>query len=89
MDTCDKNKAIFTMRQILEQIHEWNTNLYYYFLDFNQAFEGSQGISLNDLETLYGIPNKMFVILKLLYHGSWAKVLCDGEPSGSVVAGYG
>ena len=73
------SEHIFTMRQILEQSHEWNTSLYINFLDFKKAFDSVHRDSLWKILQHYGVPNKLVNVIKMLYQGFSAQVLCDGE----------
>ena len=75
------SEHIFTMRQILEQSHEWNSSLYVNFLDFKKAFDSVHRDSLWKILRHYGIPDKLVGIVKMLYHDSSARVLHDGELS--------
>ena len=73
------SEHIFTMRQILEQSHEWNSSLYINFLDFKKAFDSVHRDSLWKILLHYGIPSKLVDVIKMLYNGFSAQVLCDGE----------
>ena len=73
------SEHIFTLRQILEQSHEWNSSLYINFLDFKKAFDSVHRDSLWKILLHYGIPDKLVCVIKMLYQGFSAQVLCDGE----------
>ena len=73
------SEHIFTLRQILEQSHEWNSSLYINFLDFKKALDSVHRDSLWKILLHYGIPDKLVCVIKMLYQGFSAQVLCDGE----------
>ena len=54
------SEHIFTLRQILEQSHEWNSSLYINFLDFKKAFDSVHRDSLWKI---------------LLHYGTWQALL--------------
>ena len=69
---------IFTLRQILEQSHEFNSPVYANFVDFRKAFDSIHRDSLWKILLHYGVPEKMVSVIKLLYTDFSAQVLCDG-----------
>ena len=70
---------IFTLRQILEQSHEFNSPIYANFVDFRKAFDSIHRDSLYKILQHYGVPDKLVNIIKLLYTDFSAQVLCEGE----------
>ena len=70
---------IFTLRQILEQSHEFNSPVYANFVDFRKAFDSIHRDSLWKILLHYGVPEKLVNIIKLLYTDFSAQVLCEGE----------
>ena len=73
------NDHIFTLRQILEQSHEFNSPVYANFVDFRKAFDSIHRDSLWKILLHYGVPDKLVNIIKLLYTDFSAQVLCEGE----------
>ena len=70
---------IFTLRQILEQSHEFNSPVYVNFVDFRKAFDSIHRDSLWKILQHYGVPEKLVSVIKLLYTDFSAQVLCEGE----------
>ena len=70
---------IFTLRQILEQSHEFNSPVYANFVDFRKAFDSIHRDSLWKILQHYGVPEKLVSVIKLLYTDFSAQVLCEGE----------
>ena len=70
---------IFTLRQILEQSHEFNSPVYANFVDFRKAFDSIHRDSLWKILLHYGVPEKLVSVIKLLYTDFSAQVLCEGE----------
>ena len=69
---------IFTLRQILEQSHEFNSPVYANFVDFRKAFDSIHRDSFWKILLHYGVPEKLVSVIKLLYTDFSAQVLCDG-----------
>ena len=46
-------EQIFVLRNIIEQVAEWNSSLYLCFVDYGKAFERTQRHSLEDHEVLW------------------------------------
>ena len=67
---------IFALRQIIEQSHEWNTTVYANFIDFQKAFDSVNRPALWRILAHYGIPDKISSLIKMLYTGFSAKVIC-------------
>ena len=70
---------IFTLRQILEQSHEWNSPLYLAFVDFEKAFDSLHRDSLWRILRHYGIPQKLVNIIKDLYVNFECRVVHNNE----------
>ena len=51
-------EQIFVLRNIIEQVIEWNSNLYICFVDFEKAFDSVHRETLLRLLKIYGIPDK-------------------------------
>ena len=58
---------IHTLRNIIEQANEWNSNLYACFIDYEKAFDCIHRESLWDILRSYGIPEKIITIIIALY----------------------
>ena len=50
---------IFILRNILEQVNEWNATLYVHFVDFEKAFDSIHLDSLWIIMSKYGVPQKL------------------------------
>ena len=70
---------IFTLRQILEQTHEWNSQLYIAFIDFEKAFDSLHRESLWKILRNYGIPYKVVNIIQALYENFECRVIHDNK----------
>ena len=57
-------EQIFILRNILEQVDEWNATMYFHFVDFEKAFESVYRNSLWRIMRAYGIPDKLIVLVK-------------------------
>ena len=60
-------EQIATLRNIIEQSLEFNTELHLNFLDFKKAFTSVHRDSLWKIVRLYGIPDQYIAIFKSLY----------------------
>jgi len=91
-------EQIFVLRNIIEQVIEWNACLYVCFVDFEKAFDSVQRETLWCLLASYGIPTKLVDMVKTMYkncrcavldktgHLEWFKVL-SGVKQGFVMSG--
>ena len=70
---------IFTLRQILEQTHEWNSPLYIAFIDFEKAFDSLHRESLWKILRSYGIPQKLVNVIQALYENFECRVINDNK----------
>ena len=62
-------EQIFILRNILEQVNEWQATLYLNFIDFEKAFDSVHRNGLWMIMNQYGIPQKIINIVKALYDG--------------------
>ena len=68
-------EQIFILRNIIEQVAEWQSTLYITFVDFEKAFDSVHRESLWKIMASYGIPDKLVRMVKILYEGSECAVL--------------
>ena len=62
-------EQIFILRNILEQVNEWQATLYINFVDFEKAFDSVHTNGLWTIMSQYGIPQKIINIVKAMYDG--------------------
>ena len=74
-------EQIFILRNIVEQVVEWQATLYITFVDFEKAFDSVHRESLWKILTSYGIPHKIIKMVQILYKDSECAVLEEGEES--------
>ena len=55
---------IFSLRNIIEQCHEWQRGLYINFIDFQKAFDSVHRESLWSIPRAYGIPAHIVQVIK-------------------------
>ena len=60
-------EQIFILRNILEQVNEWQATLYINFVDFEKAFDSVHRNGLWMIMDQYGIPQKIINIVEALY----------------------
>ena len=70
---------IFTLRQIIEQNHEWNGPLYALFIDFEKAFDSIDRDSLWKILRWHGFPNKIISAIKIIYERFQCRVVCGNH----------
>jgi len=70
---------IFALRNILEQVNEWNAILYTHFIDFEKAFDSVHRESLWNIMSMYGIPEELIELVKAMYNNFECAVLDEGE----------
>lgn len=58
---------IFSLRNIIEQCHEWQRGLYINFIDFQKAFDSVHRESLWSILRAYGIPAHIVQVIKQFY----------------------
>ena len=71
-------EQIFILRNIIEQVIEWNANLYVCFVDFEKAFDSIDRGILWGIMGEYGIPLKLITMVKAMYDQSKCAVV-DGS----------
>ena len=72
-------EQIFILRNILEQVNEWNATMYFHYVDFEKAFDSVHRDSLWKIMRAYGIPGKLIGMAKALYDGFTCAVIDEGE----------
>ena len=72
---------IHTLRNIIEQANEWNSNLYTCFIDYEKAFDCVHRNSLWSILRNYGIPEKIITIIIAIYTDTKCAVLGREGPS--------
>jgi len=70
---------IFILRNILEQVNEWNATMYIHFVDFEKAFDSIHRESLWNIMERYGIPRKLITMVKALYKDFQCAVIDENE----------
>ena len=71
-------EQIFILRNIIEQVMEWNANLYVCFVDFEKAFDSIDRGMLWEIMREYSIPSKLITMVKAMYEQSKCAVV-DGS----------
>ena len=74
-------EQIFVLRNIIEQVIEWSSNLYICFVDFEKAFDSVHRETLWRLPKIYGIPDKLVNMIKAMYRNSKCAVIDGIETS--------
>ena len=74
-------EQIFVLRNIIEQVVEWQSTLYITFVDFEKAFDSVHRESLWKIMASYGIPHKLIQMIQILYEESECSVLDEGDES--------
>ena len=72
---------ISTLRIILEQSMELNSQIYVNFIDYSKAFDSIDRGSLWKIMAHYGIPSKIINLIKQMYQDSGGQVLYKGRLS--------
>ena len=72
---------ITTLRIIIEQSKEWNSQLFVNFIDYKKAFDSLDRTSLWKILRHYGIPIKIINIIKSMYEDGGGKVMFKGKLS--------
>ena len=73
-----KVEQIFILRNILEQVNEWNATMYFHFVA-EKAFDPVYRESLWRIMRAYGIHDKLIGLAKALYDGIMCAVIDEGE----------
>ena len=78
-----KNKStidqIFILRNIIEQVNEWQATFYAHFVDFEKAFNTVHREGLRRIMKAYSIPDKLITMMKIMYDDFECSVLEEGE----------
>ena len=74
-------EQIFVLRNIIEQVIEWNSNLYICLADFEKAFDSVHRETLWKLLKIYGIPDKLVNKIQTMYRNSKCAVIDGIETS--------
>ena len=72
-------EQIFVLRNILEQVNEWNSTIYIHFVDFEKAFDSIHRDSLWIIMSQYQIPKKLIQMTKALYEDFQCSVIDENE----------
>ena len=70
---------IFILRNIIEQVSEWQATLYLNFVDFEKAFDSIHRESLWVIMAKYGIPEKIVKMVRVFYDDFKCAVEDQGE----------
>ncbi|XP_078663299.1 uncharacterized protein LOC144906655 [Branchiostoma floridae x Branchiostoma belcheri] len=70
---------IATLRIIVEQSIEFNSQLYAVFIDYEKAFDSVDRTTLWKILAHYGIPGKIINMVKVFYANFQAQVLHEGD----------
>ena len=70
---------MFTLRNILEQVNEWNATLYIHFIDFEKAFDSIHRERLGNIMSINGMPEELISLTKAMYNNFKCAVLEEGE----------
>ena len=60
-------EQIFVLRNIVEQVVEWNSSLYLCFVDYEKAFDSMHRSTLWKITRFYGIPPKTVRMVQVMY----------------------
>ena len=72
-------EQVFILRNIIEQVNEWQATLYLNFVDFEKAFDSVHHESLWLIMKKYGIPEKIVRIVRTFYEDFQCAVIDQGE----------
>ena len=72
-------EQVFILRNIIEQVNEWQATLHLTFVDFEKAFDSVHRESLWLIMKKYGIPEKIVKIVKTFYEDFQCAVEHQGE----------
>lgn len=70
---------VFILRNIIEQVNEWQATLYLNFIDFEKAFDSVHRESMWIIMSKYGIPEKITKMVRLFYEDFECAVEDQGE----------
>ena len=68
-------EQIFVLRNIIEQVLEWNSSLYLCFVDYTKAFDSVHRDTLWKIMEYYGIPPKLIRMVKAMYTNTQCAVM--------------
>ena len=71
-------EQIFVLRNIVEQVVEWNSSLYLCFVDYEKAFDSIHRSTLWKIIRCYGIPPKIVRMVQVMYTNCTSAVV-DGS----------
>ena len=71
-------EQIFVLRNIIEQVAEWNSSLYLCFVDYEKAFDSIHRETLWRIMRCYGIPTKIVRMVQVMYTNCRCAVV-DGD----------
>ena len=60
-------EQIFVLRNIIEQVAEWNSSLYLCFVDYEKAFDSIHRDTLWKIMRCYGLPTKIKRMVQVTY----------------------
>ena len=72
-------EQVFTLRNMIEQVNEWQATLYLNFIDFEKAFDSVHRESMWIIMRKYGIPDKIIRMVKIFYEDFGCAVEDQGE----------
>ena len=75
-------EQIFVLRNIIEQLVEWNASLYICFIDYEKAFDSVHRETLWRIMSSYGIPPKLVRMVQAMYKGSKCAAIDGGGKTG-------
>ena len=70
---------IATLRILVEQSLEWNSNLIVNFLDYEKAFDSIDRGTIWKILRHHGIPVKLVELIQSMYEGSRCRVIHEGQ----------
>ena len=71
-------EQIFALRNIIEQVAEWNSSLYLCFVDYEKAFDSTHRDTLWKIMRCYGLPTKIVRMVQVIYTNCTCAVV-DGD----------
>jgi len=71
-------EQIFVLRNIVEQVVEWNSSLYLCFVDYEKAFDSIHRSTLWKIMRCYRIPPKIVRMVQVMYTNC-TSVVVDGD----------
>jgi hypothetical protein len=80
---------INTLRIIIEQSNEFIANLYLVFVDFEKAFDPLKRNSLWKTMRTYGLPEKIFSVIKETYSNYTCQVIHNGKATDPIAVKSG